>query len=110
VGRDLNDFFLSEHAALGALVNTHFWDAKHSLYNDRTRDGRFITELEPGVLCKHAHMFWPLLAEIAGNKGVEGLVQELRNPKSFYRSSGVPSLSADSRGYREDGQYWKGSV
>jgi glycogen debranching enzyme len=22
----------------------------------------------------------------------------------------VPSLSADSRGYREDGQYWKGSV
>ena len=108
--RDLNDFFLSEHSALGALVNKHFWDAQHSLYNDRTKDGRFITELQPGVFCKHAHMFWPLLAEIADQKGVEGLVRELQNPKSFYRSSGVPSLSADSRGYREDGQYWKGSV
>jgi Trehalase len=111
VGRsDLNDFFLSEHSTLGRLVNQHFWDAPHSLYNDRTKDGRFITELEPGVFCKHAHMFWPLLAEIADSKGVEGLVRELRNPNSFYRSSGVPSLSADSRGYREDGQYWKGSV
>jgi glycogen debranching enzyme len=91
-------------------VNTNFWDAQHQLYNDRTKDGRFITELQPGVYCKHAHMFWPLLAEIADRKGVEGLVRELRNPESFYRSSGVPSLSADSRGYRADGQYWKGAV
>ncbi len=111
VGRDdLAEFFTSEHTSLGRLVNTHFWDAKHSLYNDLTKDGRFITELEPGVLCKHAHMFWPLIAEIADQKGVDGLVAELTNPKSFYRSSGIPSLSADSQYYREDGQYWKGSV
>lgn len=107
---DLVDFFTNEHAVLGQMVNAHFWDAQHSVYNDLTKDGRFITELEPGVFCKHVHMFWPLIAQIADKKGIDGLVAELTNPKSFYRSSGVPSLSADSKGYREDGQYWKGSV
>ncbi len=107
---DIALFFESEHAALRLLVNERFWDADHALYNDLTQDGRFITELEPGVYCKHCHMFWPLIAGIATEKGVEGLVRELTNPKSFYRYSGVPSLSADSRGYRESGQYWRGSV
>ena len=111
VGRnDLVNFFEGEHKSLGRVVNTKFWDGKHSLYNDLDQDGRFITELEPGVFCKHAHMFWPLIAQIADQKGVDGLVAELMNPKSFYRSSGIPSLSADSKEYREDGQYWKGSV
>ncbi len=111
VGRpDLVEFFTNEHTVLGRTVNTRFWDAKHSVYNDLTKDSRFITELEPGVLCKHVHMFWPLIAQIADEKGVDGLVAELTNPKSFYRSSGVPSLSADSKGYREDGQYWRGAV
>jgi hypothetical protein len=51
-----------------------------------------------------------LIAEVASEKGIEGLVRELTNPKSFYRPSGVPSLSADSWGYQESGQYWKGAV
>jgi len=107
---DLAEFFEAEHRALGQVVNGRFWDADHSIYNDLTEDGRFITELEPGVYCKHCHIFWPLIAEIASQQGVEGLCRELTNPKSFYRYCGVPSLSADSRGYRESGQYWKGSV
>jgi glycogen debranching enzyme len=107
---DLEAFFTTEHAAIGKQVNTHFWDARHSIYNDLAHDGRFITELEPGVFCKHVHMFWPLIAEVADRRGVEGTIAELSNPKSFDRSSGVPSLSADSRGYREDGQYWRGAV
>jgi len=111
VGRkDIAAFFEHQHASLGRLVNQRFWDAKHSIYNDLTRDGRFITELEPGVFCKTYVMFWPLIAEIAGDKQIEGLVRELRDPKSFWRYSGVPSLSADSKGYREDGQYWRGAV
>ena len=111
VGRsDLISFFEAEHASLGQVVNSKFWDAKHSLYNDLDKQGQFITELQPGVLCKHAHMFWPLIAQIANQQGIDGLVAALLDPKSFYRSSGVPSLSADSQGYREDGQYWKGSV
>jgi glycogen debranching enzyme len=34
----------------------------------------------------------------------------LNNPRTFNRSSGIASLSADSAGFTEDGQYWKGSV
>lgn len=107
---DLAAFFAAEHAALGQLINDSFWDARHQIYNDRTHDGQFITELEPGQLCKHAFIFWPLMAEVADSRGVAGLVAEIANPASFNRSSGIASLSADSRDYREDGQYWKGAV
>jgi hypothetical protein len=111
VGRqDLAAFFESEHAELGKLINERFWDDKHQIYNDRTQDGRFITELQPGDLCKHGFIFWPLIAEVSTAKGTAGLVAELSDRKSFNRSSGVPSLSADSKGYSKDGQYWKGSV
>ena len=65
VGReDLAQFFRQEHASLGRLINDVFWDRKHGIYNDLARDGKFITEPEPGVFCKHAHMFWPLIAEV----------------------------------------------
>jgi len=107
---DLAAFFEAEHSALGRQINDDFWDQDHQIYNDRTKDWRFITELQPGVLCKHAFIFWPLVAEVSDRNGTAGLVAELTNPKSFSRPSGIASLSADSRGYREDGQYWKGSV
>ncbi len=92
------------------MINSQFWDAAHHIYNDRTQDGRFITELQPGVLCKHAFIFWPLIAEVADDRGRLGLIAELSNPASFNRASGIASLSADSAGFTEDGQYWKGSV
>ena len=82
-----------------------------SIYNDLTKDGKFITELQPGVFCKHVHMFWPLMAELAPPDRLPGVIAELKNPASFNRSSGIPSLSADSKGYNaENGQYWKGAV
>ena len=107
---DLAAFFDADHKALGDVINSQFWDAAHHIYNDRTQDGRFITELAPGVLCKHAFIFWPLIAEVADDRGRLGLVAELSDPASFNRSSGIASLSADSAGFTEDGQYWKGSV
>jgi hypothetical protein len=111
VGReDLAVFFAAEHASLGQLINERFWDDKHQIYNDRTQDGRFITELEPGSLCKHGFIFWPLIAEVTDGRGTAGLIAELSNKNSFNRASGVASLSADSKGYTEDGQYWRGSV
>lgn len=112
IGRDdLTPFFEQEHRRLGELVNRYFWDEEHGIYNDLAADGRFITELEPGKLCKHAHMFWPLIAGVAPPERVAGMVRELRNPDSFGRRNGVPSLSADSFGYNsETGQYWRGAV
>ncbi len=115
IGReDMAAFFDDEHRKLGDLVNRHFWDAGHRIYNDLAADGRFITELKPGQVCKHCHMFWPMLAEVATSDRVNGMVAELTNPASFCRRNGVPSLSADSAGYaggpEGSGQYWRGSV
>jgi hypothetical protein len=111
---DMAAFFDGEHRALGELVNRHFWDARNRIYNDLAADGRFITELEPGKRCKHCHMFWPMLAEIAPAERIEGMFAELGNPNSFLRRNGVPSLSADSAGYtggpKGNGQYWRGAV
>jgi hypothetical protein len=115
IGRnDMETFFKDEHEKIGAMVNKYFWDEEHKIYNDLTADGKFITELKPDVFCKHAHMFWPLLAEIATDERAEAMAQELRNPDSFYRRNGVPCLSADSEGYlggpEGTGQYWRGAV
>ena len=115
LGRDdLAEFFTAEHRQLGELVNRRFWDEAHGLYNDLAADDRFITELSPGSFCKHVHMFWPMLAGIVPPDRVSRLVAELQNPASFNRRNGVPSLSADSKGYTGgpsgSGQYWRGAV
>ncbi len=115
IGRnDMVSFFENEHAELGRLVNEHFWDEEHGIYNDLNQEGRFITELSPGSFCKHIHMFWPLLAGIAPKERADRVVAELKNPDSFNRLNGVPSLSADSAGYnggpQGTGQYWRGAV
>ena len=115
IGRDdMAAFFEDQHRQLGELVNRHFWDAGRHIYNDLAADGRFITELEPGKFCKHCHMFWPMLAEVAPPDRLDGMVAELTNPASFCRRNGVPSLSADSAGYtggsEGTGQYWRGAV
>ncbi|MCL5098754.1 MAG: alpha,alpha-trehalase, partial [Candidatus Omnitrophica bacterium] len=112
VGRDdLQAFFDAQHQELSQLVNTHFWDAQHGIYNDLTQDHRFITEIEPGALCKHVHMFWPLMAGLVPPDRLAGVVRELQNPASFNRRNGISSLSADSTGYNKvNGQYWRGAV
>jgi len=115
IGRkDMVTFFETEHRQLGELVNRRFWDDAHGIYNDLAKDGRFITELSPGLFCKHVHMFWPMLAGIVPSNRVARLVAELQNPASFNRRNGVPSLSADSAGYTGGptgtGQYWRGAV
>jgi glycogen debranching enzyme len=112
IGRQhMQEFFLAQNEELKQLVNRWFWDAAHGIYNDLDKDGQPITELQPGVFCKHVHMFWPLLAGFATPERAAGMVQELKNPASFNRLTGVPSLSADSAGYNNDnGQYWRGAV
>ena len=108
---DLQAFFEAQHRALGELINANFWDAGHQIYNDLTREHRFITELQSGVLCKHVHMFWPLMAGLVAPDRLPGVVKELRNPASFNRRNGIACLSADSKGYNSDnGQYWRGAV
>jgi hypothetical protein len=108
---DLSGFFDAQHRALSQVINANFWDAPHQIYNDLTQDHKLITELEPGVLCKHVHSFWPLMAGLVPPERLPGVVKELNNPASFNRRNGIASLSADSKGYNKDnGQYWCGAV
>ena len=108
--KDLQAFFEAEWKLLGETVNRYFWDEKHKIYNDLNRNMEFITEQEPGRFCKTGHMFWPLLAEIAPPDRVAGMASEVMNTNTFNRLTGIACLSADSAGYREDGQYWHGAV
>ena len=75
--KDLESYFLEEHHTLDKLVNQYFWDEQHQIYNDLNKDGKFITEIEPGTYCKHCHIFWPLIAGIAHNERATGMVAEI---------------------------------
>lgn len=112
VGReDLKEFFEAQQRELKAMVNAKFWDARHQIYNDLTRERQPITELTSGSLCKHVHMFWPLMAGFVPADRIDSMVNEIMNPNTFNRRNGVASLSADSAGYNSDtGQYWRGAV
>ncbi len=54
--------------------------------------------------------FWPMLAGIADAKQAKQLLAHLKDPQSFWRSIPFPSLAADEKEYKPDGQYWLGGV
>lgn len=112
VGRDdLTSWFASESKSLKEMVNASFWDERNHVYNDLGVDGKPITVTEKGGVCKHGHMFWPLIAGIAGPERAEWMAKSAMDEKTFLRSSGIASLSADSAGYNKDtGSYWRGAV
>ncbi len=109
--RDMAQWFAKESRALKDAVNASFWDAEHRLYNDLGTDDKPITVTEKGGVCKHVHMFWPMLAKIASPERAADLAKVIADPASFNRPSGTASLSSDSNGYnKENGNYWRGAV
>ncbi|MBI2430331.1 MAG: hypothetical protein HYV29_16335 [Ignavibacteriales bacterium] len=54
--------------------------------------------------------FWPMLAGVADEKQAVRLVAHLKDPKSFWRPIPFPTLAADEKEYKPDGQYWLGGV
>jgi len=109
--RDLAQWFQRDAAKLKEMVNSSFWDTENRLYNDLGVDGKSITVTQQGGVCKHAHMFWPMLAGIATPSRAACLASHLSDPNSFNRASGTATLSADSAGYNKDtGSYWRGAV
>jgi hypothetical protein len=108
---DLARWFRQDAANLKNMVNASFWDNEHTLYNDLGADGKPITVTQQGGVCKHAHMFWPMLAGITTSSRAACVASHLSDPHSFNRKSGTATLSADSNGYNPDtGSYWKGAV
>ncbi|MDO8586232.1 MAG: trehalase family glycosidase [Armatimonadota bacterium] len=109
--RDLEEWFQGDFKKLKKMVNASFWDSENKLYNDLGADDKPITVTEKGGVCKHAHMFWPMLAGITTPSRAACLASHLSDPNSFNRASGTATLSADSNGYNRDtGSYWRGAV
>jgi len=108
--KDMAGWFSADAKNLKRLVNANFWDSEHKLYNDLGTDGKPITVTANGGVCKHCHMFWPLICGLSSPERARAMAALLADP-IFDRPSGIASLSADSNGYnKETGTYWRGSV
>ncbi len=104
LGREDETAPLKEEAAmLETVINTNMWDEESAFYYDRRRDGSLN-----GV--KTAASYWTLIAGLVSPERAERFIAHLDNEKEFKRPVRVPSLSADHPAYRENGDYWRGSV
>jgi glycogen debranching enzyme len=96
--------FREEAARLAKWCSRHLWDSQTRFFHDRMRDGSLARHL------KSIGAYWALLAGGVGPRRLRGFRAHLSDEGAFNRPHRVPSLSADSTGYREDGGYWCGAV
>lgn len=85
------------------LINKFMWNEEDGLYYDVDDDGNQIK-------WKTVACFWPMLAGVANVNQSLKLLDNLKDPKSFWRKIPFPSLAADQKYYAADGKYWLGSV
>ena len=77
------------------LVRTRMWDEESGYFYNLSRDtGTMVTG--DGISLKRPEIiaFLPLWAGVASKEQAARLVQNLKNPKTFWRRFGVPTLSA----------------
>lgn len=88
---------------IGARINKWCWNEKDGFYYDVRNDGtQFKVKTSGG--------FWPMLTGIASNKQCDRLVAHLKDEKEFWRPFVFPTLAADEKQYKDNGNYWEGSV
>lgn len=88
---------------IGALINKWMWNEADGLYYDIDNDGHQIKH-------KTAACFWPMIAGLCSPAQVQKLMDNLKNPHTFWRTNVFPSLSADEENFQGDGKYWQGGV
>lgn len=88
---------------IGERINKFMWNEEDGLYYDLDDKGEQIKR-------KTSACFWPMLAGITDEAKANKLVRNLRNPKLFWTKIPFPTLSADDKDYRGEGEYWLGSV
>jgi len=104
LGKDSESKQYSRDAeALSATIRQRMWNKHRNFYFDLTLDDQYAP-------VKTIAAYWTLVAHVASARQARYLVSELRNPKTFGRPSGVPTLAADEPLYDPEGGYWKGSV
>lgn len=85
------------------LINKFMWNEEDGLYYDVDDEGN-------QVKCKTVACFWPMLAGISDKNQADKLLQNLKDPHTFWRKIPFPSLSADDKNFKAEGEYWLGSV
>ena len=84
-------------------INKYMWNEKDGFYYDLDDEGN-------QVKCKTVASFWPMLAGVADKDKADRLLQNLKDPHTFWRKIPFPSLSVDDKHFKAAGEYWLGSV
>lgn len=100
---DKEVLFSDKARSISQKINLFMWNEDDGLYYDIDDEGNQIK-------WKTAACFWPMLSGVAELHQAEKLLEHLKDPKSFWRKIPFPSLAADQKYYKADGQYWLGSV
>lgn len=101
--RRRGDALVAEAEAAAAVIREQMWDPERGFFFDLLVDGR---------RCQVATAagFWALVSGVATAEQAQALCGWLRDPATFGRAGGVPSLSAASPGYDARGGYFRGAV
>lgn len=93
-----------------ALINQYMWDDETGFYYNIDRnDHDFSYKGNADLRIKEIIGFLPLWSGVASEKQAARLVDHLVNESEFWRSNGIPTLSADEDYYNPMG-YWNGPV
>lgn len=86
----------------GRAVADRLWDGQRKTFAGRRSDGTFARCISPTS-------FLPLLAGIADNDQIEGMLHQIRDVHGFAAETGVPAHRLDDPATADD-SYWRGRV
>ncbi len=102
--------WLSEAINRRDSVNKYMWDDQTGYYyNVDKADNDFTYNTADDLKRKEIIGFLPLWSGVADSQQAFKLVQHIKNPNEFWRTYGIPTLSADDSYYNPQG-YWNGPV
>jgi glycogen debranching enzyme len=108
--REDADKWLADAELRAKLINRFMWDKTNGFYYNINRNDQSFTYRRPDDLkIKEIIEFLPLWAGISDTSTTRKLVSTMTNPDEFWRSYGVPTLSAGDSYYNPIG-YWNGPV
>ncbi|MBN2366921.1 MAG: hypothetical protein JXL67_12195, partial [Calditrichaeota bacterium] len=103
-------YFETEKLNRTSAINSTMWDSQSGFYYHVDKTDHDFSFNSPGDLKRMEIIgFLPLWAGIADSQQAAQLVQHLTDPSRFWRSYGIPTLSAGDSYYNPMG-YWNGPV
>ncbi|WP_052260545.1 MGH1-like glycoside hydrolase domain-containing protein [Photobacterium gaetbulicola] len=93
----------NELVNLKQVVNAKMWDPEQQFYFDTWRDDSLSDIKSIGA-------YWALLTDIVPEENIGSFIAHLDDEKTFKRPHRIPTMSADCRHYKDEGEYWRGGV